>query len=271
MAGMGRNAGVREGAAAKAEQRKKIIAIGGSVVLVALLAFQIPRTLKRLHPAAPVSASATATTPDPTATGTGTTGSAVPTRAQQRLLKSLKVHDPFAPLIKGSAVRGPAGGDSTTAAPSGSGNASGGSVAKPATKPKDAATEGATAVPQGPIGFTAPNTTPAVPAAPPAAAIIWVNGNRQTVGVKQLFPLKAPAFRLVSVDRKTMRIRVAGGSFTGGRAVITLPRGRAVTLVNTTTGVRYVIRFATALAALPASDTATAPGPASDTKTAKSK
>src|SRR5436189_268621 len=133
-------ASVRDGAAAKAEQRKKIIAIGGSVVLVALLAFQIPKTLKRLLPATPAAAPTTS---------------------------------------------------------------------------------------EGPIGFTAPNATPTVPVAPPAAAIIWINGNRQMVGLKQLFPLKAPAFRLVAIDRKTMQIRVAGGSFTGGHAVITLARGKA--------------------------------------------
>src|SRR5206468_12452202 len=64
---MARNNGasVRDGAAAKAEQRKKIIAIGGSVVLVALLAFQLPKTLKRLHPATPGAAPSTSRTAAP--------------------------------------------------------------------------------------------------------------------------------------------------------------------------------------------------------------
>jgi len=178
----------------------------------------------------------------------------MPTPAQKRVLAHLKVHDPFAPLIKGTIDGGapPPGGSSASSSP-GTGSGAATPPAKSATTAKDGATPATTT--EGPIGFTAPNATPTVPVAPPAAAIIWVNGNRQMVGLKQLFPLKAPAFRLVAIDRKTMQIRVAGGSFTGGHAVITLARGKAVTLVNTTTGVRYVIRFAAPLAALPA-DTA---------------
>jgi hypothetical protein len=180
------------------------------------------------------------------------------------VLAHLKVHDPFAPLIKGTV----AGGAPSGSGPSpGSGSTSGSPSAKPATKTKDGATP--TTTTEGPIGFTAPNATPTVPVAPPAAAIIWVNGNRQTVGLKQLFPLKAPAFRLVAIDRKTMQIRVAGGSFTGGHAVITLARGKAVTLVNTTTGVRYVIRFATPLAALPTVAEPKTPASSSTTTTPK--
>src|SRR5207247_8056000 len=167
-----RSAGVRDGAAAKAEQRKKIIAIGGSVVLVALLAFQIPKTLKRLHPATPAAApsASTSTTPDATGTGSGTASSAMSTRAQKRVLAHLKVHDPFAPVIKGTIDGGapPPGGSSASSSP-GTGSGAATPPAKSATTAKDGATPATTT--EGPIGFTAPNATPTVPVAPPAAAI----------------------------------------------------------------------------------------------------
>ena len=250
---MAANTSVRAGAAAKAERRKKIFVIAGSVVLVLVLAYEIPSTLKRLHPSAPATAAAPAQTTT-TAADAMKNASGVPTARQRRQLAHLKAHDPFAPLIRGT-IGG--GGAATPNAPSSSpppaGGGATGSASKAPPQPKDTST--ATTTTQGPIGFTAPNATPVVPVVAPAAAIIWVNGKAQTVGLKQVFPLKAPAFVLVAIDRKTMKIRVAGGSFTGGRGVITLQRGKTVTLVNTTTGVRYVIRFATALAALPATDT----------------
>jgi hypothetical protein len=265
MAVMDRNLGVRDGAAAKAEKRKKVFVIVGSVVLLAVLAFEVPKTLKRLHPPPPpTSASSAQATP---ATGAPTSAVAMPTRAQRRALAHLKVHDPFAPLIRGDIGGGtPAG--SSAPAPSGSvSTPTSATAGKPAAK-----TDAAPAADQPPIGFSTPNA-PKVIVPAPAAAIIWVNGSRQTVGLKALFPLKAQAFQLVSVDRKTLRIRVVGGSFTGGRAVITLRRGRAVTLVNTVTGVRYVLRFATPLAALPTIEapSATTPSGTEPTKTDKSK
>jgi hypothetical protein len=257
MAVIDRNTSVRAGAAAKAEQRKKIALIVGCAILVLVLAFEIPKTLSRLHSSSSAAAPTTTSLPGQTTTITstpgGSTGTPTQTRGQQRALKHLKVHDPFSPLVKvPTTVVVPPVGSSTAPAKSGSG---GKTSAGNATKSTVDAANAAQTAPQAPIGFTAPGAKPAVVA--PAAAIIWVNGKQQTVGLKQLFPLKAPAFKLVAIGRDTMKIRVAGGSFTGGRAMITLPRGRAVTLVNTTTGVRYVIRFATALAALPAQTPAT--------------
>ena len=60
---------------AKAKRQKIIVAVG-SVVLLGVLAFQVPRTLKMLHQSN-ASASSTTTTTSPTGT-TGATGSIAP-------------------------------------------------------------------------------------------------------------------------------------------------------------------------------------------------
>ncbi len=71
---------------AKAAKQKKI-AIGGGVLLLALLAFQVPRTMKMLHPAASppahaaASATPTTTTATPATPATGATAAATPVAA----------------------------------------------------------------------------------------------------------------------------------------------------------------------------------------------
>jgi len=91
----------------------------------------------------------------------------------------------------------------------------------------------------------------AAPLPPLAAALISINGSSQTVDRSELFPAKTPAFRLVTITRTFVRIGVAGGSFTRGRPTITIRRGQRVTVVNTATGVRYVLRFAAPSTASP--------------------
>ena len=59
---------------------------------------------------------------------------------------------------------------------------------------------------------------------------------------RSTFPTPEPLFVLRSLTKKQAKIGVAGGSFDGGKPV-TLKLGKKVTLVNTATGVRYVLKL----------------------------
>jgi hypothetical protein len=84
----------------------------------------------------------------------------------------------------------------------------------------------------------------ATPTAPPTLvnATISVNGTSEALTVKDLFPEKDQLFKLVSLKGKTAKIGVSGGAFTDGQ-LITLALGKSVTLVNTATGARYVVKL----------------------------
>jgi hypothetical protein len=77
---------------------------------------------------------------------------------------------------------------------------------------------------------------------PLAFATLSVNGLDEALEVKQVFPEKAPLFKLVSLKKKTAKIAVAGGAFTDGQT-ITITLGKPLTLVNTATGARYVVEL----------------------------
>lgn len=82
---------------------------------------------------------------------------------------------------------------------------------------------------------------PAAPA-PIAFATINVDGKPQQLELKDTFPDSGPVFVLRSLSKKQAKIGVAGGSFDDGQAV-TLQLGKKVTLLNTATGERYVLRL----------------------------
>ena len=100
-----------------------------------------------------------------------------------------------------------------------------------------------TSSPPGSTG-SAPAGTGTAPAAP--APIIYAtidfNSKPQQVEVKGTFPTPEPLFVVRSLTKKQAKISVAGGSFDGGQPV-TLKLGKKVTLVNTATGVRYVLKL----------------------------
>jgi hypothetical protein len=74
-------------------------------------------------------------------------------------------------------------------------------------------------------------------------AFIKVNGKLQRVDLKGRFPSSDRVFVLRALTGSLAKIAVAGGSFAGRDATLTLRVGHAVTLVNTATGVRYVVRL----------------------------
>lgn len=230
-------------AVAKARQQKIILIVGG-VILAGLVALQGPKLLHRSSSTTSAEPAVTATTPttpttDGTATG-GTTGgitapavstgggqtarvagvvirpAGAPTAGTGQLwsLSRFKVKDPFVQQATEGQGSAAASNGSTTVSPGTTGGGSTGVVATPST------------------------VTPVAL----AYATLMVNGKPQQLGLKQVFPKAQPTFVLISVDKKSIKIGVAGGKFTGGGAV-KLEFGKAVTLMNTTTGQRFVMKL----------------------------
>jgi|SRR5688572_15025493 len=220
-------------------KRQKIMAAGGGVLLLAVLAIQVPRTMSMLNakPAPPPPAAvAPGTVPSdpsvlptpgavgggaaPTASGDGTLvdSDPVPVAADGQLISfgRFTSKDPFAEQIDETSAGGGGGGGSTPA-PSGQG-----------------ATPGGGAVPAGP-------TTGSPGAA--SSAVISVNGVQETVATGGEFPKDAPVFRLAKVVGGEVRIGIAGGALASGSPTVTLRKGKAVTLVNTADGTRYELEL----------------------------
>jgi len=225
-------------AAAKAK-KQKIILVVGAVLLLAVAALQGPKLMKGSGSSAtppPSAAVSSGATPTPVAAvaapATGSVvvaGVALPGRTAVKVETNqlasftlFETKDPFVQKVDdgtGATVSTETStsdpGTSTTGA-----DASGGSSATSSTA----------------------DTTPAAPPAPVVYATIDFNTKPQQLEVKGTFPKAEPLFVLRSLTKKQAKIGVAGGSFDGGKA-ITLKLGKKVTLVNTATGVRYVLKL----------------------------
>jgi hypothetical protein len=231
------------------EKRQKIIAAVGAVLLLGLLGFQIPRTLKLMNSrdtvANPEGTTAASTTPaagvplaPPSLDGSSAatavaSGSAVsdpyakPTPGSGQLLSfaapRFKAHNPFVQQV------GTSGDGSATPATSGG-----------ATTGTGGAT-GAT----GPSGITPPRTTGGSggTSVPTLVATISVNGVAERVAVGATFPRSNPIFRLVRATQTTVDVSIVGGSYTSGQSTVTLSKGKPVTLMNSADGTRYELRL----------------------------
>jgi hypothetical protein len=235
---------------AKAKRQKVIAGVGG-VVLLGLLAFQIPRTMKLLHqgqtsqqstPTTTTAAPAPGTTVPlaPPSLGGGTSGSAPaapagtpsaeglvdsdmppqPAAGQLVSFGRFQSKDPFAPQVDASCSGASCAGSS------------GSSSTVPTTSPRVAPQPAPTPARPGTSGSS-------TGAAQLTAARISLNGVAETVAVGQAFPQSDPLFRLVSLTRTTAKIAIAGGSYEDGRPAVTLKKGKPVTLMNTADGARY--------------------------------
>lgn len=206
--------------AKEAKQKKILIVL--SIVLVAVMAIQLPKLMggKKSTSAAP-----TATTPGtPTAPGVGGAPSVTPTspaptppatsgKAQLASFSLFETKDPFVQQLAIST--GPAAtgaGGSSAPAPTGTGGKTGAG-----TGDKPAATA-------------------------PTFATITVNGEPEALAAKGVFPKDEPLFRLVAVAAKTVKIGIAGGRLAHGKT-ITLRKGAKLTLVDTATGARYTLEL----------------------------
>lgn len=227
---------------AKAKRQKIIAAVLG-VLLLGVLAFQLPRTLKMLHQS---SASASPAAPAPAATGTtgasgaqaatagstsGSTGDGLsdpgvlPAAQSGQLLafSRFRSKDPFSQQIdlEHAGDTGASSTGTTTTQPSG----------KPAQQPSSKPASTPTA------------STGSVTAAKPTSAEISVNGNTESVTVGAKFPASSPTFVLVSLTKSSAKIGIAGGSLAGSKQTVTLKKGVPLTLMNTADGTRYVLRL----------------------------
>jgi len=244
--------------AEKRVRRQKIFIAIGSVALLGILGFQLPKMMGGKggsEAAAP--ATTAALTPTPGATPLVPAGK-LPNTDQVAVVRDsgqlisfglFKSKDPFVQQLSST----PAGASSPTAptpipapagptaAPSSPGGDS--PAAIPAVVPSGvAATPGATSVP-GSTVTTPGGTTPAAAVPAPTDALIATNGVCERVSVAGTFPTDENIFRLVSIakDGKSVEVGIVGGSFDNGHPTAMLKLGDKITLVNTADGTRYEI------------------------------
>jgi hypothetical protein len=243
---------------AKAKRQKIMVAVGG-VILLGLLAFQVPRTMKMLNQkgvdaAAPASTTASTATPlasspsGATSISAGVSGDGLvdpdsvpaPQSGQLLAFSRFRTKDPFSQQLdltcagSGTSSDGSAGSGCGGGSGSGSGPKSGASPANSKKEPATPPSEGGSVAPAGP---------PAAPAPKPTTATISVNGESENVSVGAQFPASNPTFTLVSLTKTSARVGIAGGSFESGGATVTLQKNKPLTLMNTADGTRYVLRL----------------------------
>jgi hypothetical protein len=232
------------------EKRQKIIAAVGGVLLLGLLAFQVPRTMKMLNQSAtppPPPATAPSTVPSdpsvlptpgavgegagPTASGGGTLvdSDLQPTATSGQLVAfgRFASKDPFIEQVK---EPGSSGGSSSSG--------SGGSKPQP-TSSGDGGVVVSPSTPSGSGGGGSGSS----PSAAAGSAVIAVNGAEETVAVGGEFPKASPIFRLAKLVGGEARIGIAGGALASGAPTTTLKKGKTVTLVNTADGTRYELKL----------------------------
>jgi hypothetical protein len=231
------------------DRRAKKMAIGGAVLLVAVLAFELPHYLGGKSSSPSAAATTTSTNPGsatsvatstPAATAPGTVAAAVPVTASTKLPNSdvaptrtksqLYSFDTFTgkdPFVQQVATAQP--GTSGTAGTSATGTSA-------PSSPAPAQTAGSTSVQQ----------TSARTLASSGVATIAVNGKTETVRIGKSFPSANPVFTLVSLAHGSANIGIANGSYTSGAQTVRLSSGRSVTLVDTADGVRYTVRLISA-------------------------
>ena len=228
----------------KAKQRKqKIIAAVLGVLFVGVLAFQLPRVMKQLHPSAPPVVHHASATTTPT---TGTPTLAAPT------------------LAGGNATPAPSTGTDTSLASSAAPAVQDGTLASfslfaskdpfaqqlsdekssTATRSIPSTSGGSSSTPRG--GGAGSGAIGGGKAPAPGSAVISVNGTLYSVAVGTDFPQSSstdpsivPLFHLASVTAHTAKITIVGGSYANGAAAVTLTENKPVTLVNTADGTRY--------------------------------
>jgi hypothetical protein len=235
------------------DRRAKRMAIGGVVLLAAVLAFEVPKVLKSSGgsssspPAATTTAAASGVSTTPATTGSGTAVAAVlpasstklpnSDQAPRRLKSQLYSFSHFAG--KDPFVQQVSASDITSSPSMGAGAAPSGGSAKSGTKSGSGSAGGSTSG----ASYSAPSQRTL---AQTGAVTIEVNGKLQTVRIGASFPSSNPLFKLVSISRGVARIGIANGSYASGAQTVTLPSGRSLTLVDTADGVRYKLELLSA-------------------------
>ena len=249
---------------AKAAKQKKI-AIGGCVLLLALLAFKGPKTLKMLKgpQALPTPTATTPATTTPAAAAPGGTAAgqvpADPTAApapelsavadsdlspdaeqgQLATFERFASKDPFAQQAEDEPTAPPA------AAPTNDTETS--TTPDPAKSAASGTDAGSTDAGATDGGFTTGGSDASDAPAIAATTSISVNGVAEDVAVAAAFPKDEPTFVLVKVAKngKSVEIGIAGGEYADGGETITLALGKKLTLQNTADGSRYELQLLT--------------------------
>jgi hypothetical protein len=246
---------------AKAKRQKVMLAVG-SVLLLALLAFQVPRTMKMMKsPTASSSSSPSTTTTSaagstplapPSLDGSSTAATSGSGAASTASTSTDGVSDPSNPLPPNSGQlvsfskfksKDPFHQQiSDCRAESSGAGGCGSSTTSASSKPASTQKPGSSSAPSS-LVVTSGSKPIAVKA---EQATISVNGIPGAVTVGGSFPTAAPVFTLVSLTRTSAKIGIAGGSYENGAATVTLLKGKTVTLMNTADGARYTLRLVSA-------------------------
>lgn len=230
------------------EKRQKIIAAVGGVILLGVLGFQLPRTLKLMQGGS-TGASSTPTTvaqsggtslAPPSLGGSVSAGvttrssgavsdpnaKAVPSSGQLVRFGAPRFtgHDPFVQQVNQGQGTGSGSGTGAGSGTSGSGTSTSGSV-----------------LPSPPASGS--GTTSGSSNAHLTVATISVDGVAEKVRRRSTFPKADPVFQLVSLSATSARIAIAGGSYSTGQQTVTLVKGTQLTLMNTANGRQYVLRL----------------------------
>lgn len=221
-------------ARAARERKQKIFVVVAGVLLLLLLAFQLPRILGGSESSSAAPATETTVGSDQTpVTPSGPTPVVLvdtdrphaPAPGKLRSFSVFSKKDPFEQQVDNSTTP-------ETPPPTGVGVSQG----KPPSK-----------------GFK-PDQKPAA-----TMTVISVNGARQVLAPGAAFPTADPVFVLVAEqpNAKTVVIGIRGGSYSSGARTTKLRVGKALVLVNTTTRARYKL----VLVAVGAGDAAATPAP----------
>jgi hypothetical protein len=245
--------------AEKRVRRQKIFIAVGTVVLLAVLGFELPKMMggkggSEAAAPATVPASAAGAVPVVPAGKLPNTDQVVVHRDSNQLISFglFKSKDPFVQQLSTN----PAGAEQPPTAPSASG---GPAATTPSSYPAGTPSSPTPAVvPPGVVvtptqtpatggsgstGTPPSAATPAAPVAAPTEALIATNGVCERVTVAGTFPTDENIFRLVSIAKngKSVDVGIAGGSFDNGHPTAALKLGEKITLVNTADGTRYEI------------------------------
>jgi hypothetical protein len=251
-------------AAKQAKQKKILIVLG--VLLLALAAFQGPKLWKQVNggstsaaatsaeeeQAAAASAAAAATgapaaetaqpaaaTPTAALVGVGASTAARPTPGpgQLRSFTLFVAKDPFVQALPAET----SGATASTTEPTLSDTQPAGGGSSDAGKADAKDTTGTTgSSSEGSGSGSSSQSAPPEPA--PQYATIIVNGTPQPLELTDRFPQQGKTFVLVSLKPKLAEVGVAGGKLVGSKT-LDLKMGKSVTLVNTATGARYVLKL----------------------------
>lgn len=275
----------------KVRRQKQFLAVG-SVVLLAILGFEMAKLLSHggeeaVAPVGPAKTSSSVAGPTTPSSGwrLPETDRIIVERTPDQLISFglFGSKDPFVQQL--SAAPSPA------AAPAAPAPAAPAPAARTSAKPRKplgvvptpvTSTTPAPSAPPGPSATgtahgaspapPATTTSPSTPTAPetaPTTVLISTNGACETVVAKGRFPSGADIFRLVSIarDGKSVEIGIVGGSYDSGQAAATLKLGGKLTLVNTSDGTRYVIELKSKCDVLVRPSSATGDSPSTTTTT----